>query len=128
MSTRAWVALVSAIVLGVSILILWPHPRKQDDGVALGQNLSRVRRAIALYRQKHDHGPATLQELVQDGELSYVPIDPITNARDWHLDTEETVRPNDFSANAAPGNTTYLIDVHSRATGKDANGKAYSEY
>jgi general secretion pathway protein G len=128
MSRRAWVALVSAIVLAVSILILWPKAPRQDDGVALAQNLARVRSALALYRQKHDHGPATLEDLTQDGHLRYVPVDPITKAKDWHLDTEETVRSNDFSAKDAPGNTTYIVDVHSSATGKDANGKAYSAY
>src|SRR5258708_1111552 len=105
---RTWVALTSAIVLAVSILILWPKAPKQDDGVALAQNLARIRSAISLYRQKHDHGPATLLELTQDGHLRYVPVDPITKAKDWHLDTEETVRSNDFSSKDAPGNTSYI--------------------
>lgn len=125
---RTWIALVSAIVLAVSLFALWPHARKQDDGVALAQNLSRIRRAIALYHQRNDHGPATLDELVQGGQLSYVPLDPITNAKNWHLDTEETVRSNDFSGNGPSGNTTFIVDVHSSAPGKDANGKAFSEY
>jgi general secretion pathway protein G len=126
--TRTWIALASAIVLAVSILILWPKAPKQDDGVALAQNLARIRSAIGLYRQKHDHGPATLEELTEDGHLRYVPVDPITKAKDWHLDTEETVRSNDFSGKDAAGNTSYILDVHSSAPGKDASGKAYSEY
>jgi general secretion pathway protein G len=126
--TRTWVALTSAIVLAVSILILWPKAPKQDDGVALAQNLARIRSAIGLYRQKHDHGPASLEDLTQDGHLRYVPVDPITKAKDWHLDTEETVRANDFNAKDASGNTSYILDVHSSATGKDATGKSYSDY
>ena len=127
-STRAWVAPVSAIVLGVSILILWPKAPKPDDGLALAQNLARIRSAITLYREKHDHGPVALEDLLQDGHLRYVPVDPITKAKNWHLDTEETVRSNDFSGKAAAGNTSFIVDVHSSATGKDKDGKRYAEY
>lgn len=117
-SSRAWYAVVSAFMLAVALLILWPHAPKKDDSEALAHVLNRVRRGIALYRQRHDHGPAKLQDMVDEGELAYVPSDPITNAADWRLDREES----------AQGSGGGIADVHSNAPGKDAGGRAFSDY
>jgi hypothetical protein len=43
--------------------------------------------------------------------------------------TEESVAPrNDFTTGAPAKTETYVIDVHSSATGMDANGKPFAHY
>lgn len=125
-----WSALVSAIMVAVGVVVLFPHKPKQDDGQALAHVLNRLRRGIAIYREKHsDRGPAKLEDLVTDGDLPAVPVDPITNAKDWRLMTEESVNVTDFRSGTS-GSTTppSIIDVHSNAKGKDPAGKLFSEY
>ena len=125
-----WSALVSAIMVAVGVVVLFPHKPKPDDGKALAQVLNRLRRGIALYRDNHsDHGPARLEDLVTDGDLPAVPIDPITNAKDWQLMTEESVNVNDFRSGTQNSATPPgIIDVHSNAKGKDPTGRLFSDY
>ena len=47
-----------------------------------------------------------------------MPIDPMTNARDWRVTTEETVTPSeDFTSTIEPKPEVVVVDVHSNARG-----------
>lgn len=95
---------------------------------ALRDDLKVMRKAIAAYRAKHQHNPGALRDLVTDGELRAIPIDPITHSTTtWKTTVEESVRVDDFqpgSAKSAPS----ITDVRSGATGNDSAGRPFSDY
>jgi general secretion pathway protein G len=115
----------------IALLIVFVlRPRNHQlhaEPAALADDLRTMRVAIDQYHAKHGHGPAKLDDLVRDGELRSIPVDPITKAADWRVTTEETVSTTEFTtAGKAP--MISVIDVHSKAAGKDANGKAWADY
>lgn len=89
-----------------------------------------MRKAIDLYYAKHHAYPHSLQDLVRDGELRMIPVDPITkSSATWRTTVEENVRVDDFTTNAAPAQKGGgIIDVHSGASGKDPAGRPWSDY
>jgi len=99
-----------------------------ERAAALKDNLTTMRKAIENFHAKEGRYPRSLEELVPS-YLRKIPRDPVTNDIAWRVSTEETIQPsNDFST-AAPAKTeTYVIDVHSTASGKDANGKPFADY
>ena len=96
-------------------------------GPALKQDLFEMRQAIAHFRADNHRGPHSLDEL-RPKYLRDIPKDPLTNAADWRVTTEAAVKNDDFASGAAPAAEPEVIDVHSRAAGRDASGKLYSEY
>jgi general secretion pathway protein G len=128
-----------AIVVGVTILLgaayatLTIHNEKVahfQRAAALRQTLATMRKAIRDFRAREGRYPRTLQELVPK-YMRVIPVDPVTGSANlWRVTTEETVQPSsDFSSSAAPAKTeTYIIDVHSGASGLDANGNPFAEY
>ncbi len=94
---------------------------------ALKDNLAAMRNAIQAFHEKEGRYPRSLAELVPK-YLRSIPVDPVTHDP-WLITTEETVVPrNDFSTDAPAKTEKYIIDVHSSANGKDANGKPFAEY
>ncbi|HEX6641460.1 MAG TPA: hypothetical protein VF215_10130 [Thermoanaerobaculia bacterium] len=127
-----------AIVIGVIMLLgaayatLTIHREKVahfERAAALKKNLHTMRKAIDSFRAAEGRYPRTLQELVPK-YLRAIPVDPVTGtANEWKVTTEETVQPsNDFSPAAPAKSETYVIDVHSSASGLDANGVPFANY
>jgi hypothetical protein len=125
-----------AIVMGVVILagavyatfVIRMEKREHfARAAALADNLATMRKAIAAFHQKEGRYPRSLEELVPT-YIRKVPRDPVTNDP-WRVTTEQTVQPQTDFSTAAPARTeTYVIDVHSSASGKDANGKPFADY
>ena len=127
-----------AIVIGVIMLLgaaYATHVIRSEKAAhfqratALKQNLQTMRKAIAEFHAKEGRYPRTLEELVPE-YLRKIPADPVTNTvNDWKLTTEETVQPNNDFTSAPPAKSeTYIIDVHSSASGMDANGVPFASY
>jgi general secretion pathway protein G len=126
-----------AIVMGVVILLGAAYGtltiRREKHAhfaraAALKDNLSHMRKAIEDFHAKEGRYPRSLEELVPN-YLRKIPRDPVTNDSEWRLITEQTVQPaNDFSTAAPTKTETYIIDVHSSASGKDANGTPFADY
>lgn len=96
---------------------------------ALTSELATMRNALRQYQMKHHAGPHALRDLVTDGELKSIPVDPVTgSASTWAPTVEEKVRTDDFSANASAAPATSIVDVHSGATGRDSSGRRWSDY
>ncbi len=72
----------------------------------LKQDLFVLRQAIQQYTLDKQAAPSSLDVLVQGKYISGVPTDPITRAKDWHLDFEDVVLT---PTQTSPG----LTDVHS---------------
>jgi general secretion pathway protein G len=123
-------ALVAIAVVGEVVFTRMSDHRYRERSATLARNLAVMRSAISTYRQKHGSGPARLGDLVSDGELRRVPVDPITGSdRTWRVVREEEVRLDDFARSERPAARPPTIEeVHSGAPGKDRSGKAWAEY
>lgn len=97
--------------------------------VAMRSELATLREAIRKYQVRHHSGPAALRDLVRDGELKSIPVDPVTGSvSTWRPTVEERVQTDDFSSTAAKAATAAIVDVHSGATGRDSSGRRWSDY
>ena len=126
-----------AIVMG-TIMVLgatygaWIIQKEKEAhfarATALKDTLSTMRKAIANFHDDHGRYPRTLEELVPN-YIRQVPRDPVTGSTTWRLVTEETVQPSsDFTTGSPAKTETYIIDVHSGASGKDATGVPFATY
>jgi general secretion pathway protein G len=89
----------------------------------LKSDLSVMRQAIDHYTLDKEAAPQSLEDLVnpQSQYLREVPTDPITNAKDWHLDFGDTVMSPDQS-------TTGIVDVHSNSDKVSSDGTHYNTW
>jgi general secretion pathway protein G len=130
---RLLVVVVGVVILVGAAYATWTiHQEKVahfERAAALRDDLQAMREGIQHFHADHQRYPRTLQELVPR-YIRRIPHDPVTGASDWRLETEQTVAPNaDFTATTAtPKTETYIIDVHSAASGLDANGKPFADY
>ena len=93
----------------------------------LRKDLASMRGAIAAYRAKYHHNPASLNDLVPD-DLRAIPVDPITNSNTtWKTTVEETVSVDDFQAGSTKSAPS-IVDVHSGAPGNDSSGRPFADY
>jgi general secretion pathway protein G len=76
----------------------------------LRSDLSVMRQAIDHYTLDKEAAPQALEDLVnpQSQYLREIPTDPMTNAKDWHVEFGDTVMSPDQSA-------TGIVDVHSNS-------------
>jgi len=76
----------------------------------LKSDLTVMRQAIDHYTLDKEAAPQSLEDLTnpQSQYLREIPKDPITDARDWHVDFGDTVMSPDQS-------TTGIVDVHSNS-------------
>lgn len=101
----------------------------RNVSTAMADDLTVMRKAIGEYYSKHHSYPHTLHELVRDGELRRLPVDPITRSSiTWRPTLQENVRTDDFSSTAQSTAPPEIVDVHSGATGTDDNGRPWSDY
>lgn len=120
---------IAVLVVAIGVTLTQKHnlAMRQENEAWLRKDLALMRSAIATYRVKHHHNPASLQDLVPD-ELRAIPVDPITHSNTtWKTTVEESVRVDDFqpgSAKSAPS----LTDVHSGAGGSDSSGRPFADY
>ena len=81
-----------------------------------------LRTVIDEYTYDKQKAPQTLQDLVSDGYLRQIPIDPITgNADSWRLIMED-------ASNTVNQTQPGIYDVRSGAEGTSLEGTAYSEW
>ena len=86
----------------------------------LKQNLFQMRRAIDQFSADKSRLPESVNDLKESGYLKDIPIDPVTDKREW--DEIQGDDPN--STEGGQG----LTDVKSLAEGEDSDGVPYSEY
>lgn len=86
----------------------------------LKENLKTMRRMIDQYSADKEKLPSSIEDLVSAGYIREVPVDPITEQREWDEETGE----DDVSLEGGSG----VVDVHSKAQGVGSDGVPYSEY
>jgi general secretion pathway protein G len=88
----------------------------------LKNNLFTLRTVIDEYTFDKKKAPQTLDDLVTEGYLRNVPLDPITgNDRSWRVIMEDSVSMVDQTQ---PG----IFDVHSGSDLKSLEGTPYSQW
>ena len=108
-------------VLSVALPLYQKAITRSKEAV-LKQNLFTLRTLIDEYTFDKEKAPQTLQDLVSEGYLRDVPMDPITKRRDtWKTEMEDSLRSVDQKE---PG----IVDVHSGAEGTALDGSKYSEW
>ena len=107
-------------------------PPPPDPATLMRERLTSMRGALAAYRKTHqNHGPASLDALVQAKQLREIPLDPVTHSRTtWRLELEEEVRvSDDFSdASAKPKAAPEIVAIHSGARGHAPDGRHWSDF
>ena len=111
----------------ISILLATAVPMYQKSLVRtkeslLKNNLFTLRTVIDEYTFDKQKAPQTLQDLVDQGYLRGVPLDPITGSnQSWRVIMEDAVSTVDQTQ---PG----IYDVRSGSDLKSLEGTAYSEW
>ena len=112
---------LAVIAFGLTVVVLrdkyYIEPRRRE--IVLKQDLHLMRKLIDQYAVDKKQPPQSLDDLVSQGYLRDIPIDPITQKKDWNIEIGEA----QVSA-AGRG----IVDLHSNASGKGSDGHPYQEY
>lgn len=111
---------VIATLVAVAVPIYQKSVIRAKESV-LKQNLFSMRTVIDEYTYDKAKAPQALDDLVKEGYLRQVPVDPMTGSADWEVVMEDAVT----SVNQTePG----IFDVRSGSDGKSLDGTVYSEW
>lgn len=111
---------IIAVLMSVAIPIYSRSIVRAKESV-LKNNLFTMRTVIDEYTYDKQKAPQTLNDLVSDGYMRQVPVDPITGATDWRVimeDASNTVNQSE------PG----IFDVRSSSDKTSLEGTPYSEW
>ena len=112
---------IIAILISIAVPI-YNHVITRSRESVLRSNLFTIRSLIDEYTYDKQKAPQSLQDLVSEGYLREIPIDPITNSRDtWKTimeDPENAMNPQD------PG----IYDVRSGSDRTSLEGTPYSDW
>lgn len=114
---------ISIIVILVSMAIpVYQKSILRAKESVLKNNLFTLRTVIDNYTYDKEKAPQTLQDLVSEGYLRDVPMDPIAGSnQSWRLVMEDASQSVDQSD---PG----IFDVRSGSSKVGLDGRAYSEW
>ena len=86
----------------------------------LRDDLRKMRSLIDQFAADKGSLPQSLDDLVSQGYMREVPLDPFTNQKDWAISTGED--PNSLTGEQG------MTDVHSSSTETSSEGTPYSEW
>jgi general secretion pathway protein G len=117
--------LIVVSIIGILVSIAVPIYQKsilRTRESVLRNNLFTMRTVLDEYTYDKQKAPQTLQDLVQEGYLRAVPIDPMTGSnQSWKVEMEDALR----SVNQTePG----IFDIHSGSDKKSLEGTPYAEW
>ena len=112
---------IISVLLAVAVPIYTKSIQRTKETL-LKQNLFTLRNVIDEYTFDKKAAPQSLNDLVREGYLRAVPIDPITgNEKSWRLIIEDALTS---VYQTQPG----IFDVRSGSDQKSLEGTAYSEW
>ncbi len=114
---------LTIIITVISVAVpLYQKAIMRSKEAVLKQNLFTMRSLIDEYTFDKEKAPQALQDLVTEGYLRELPLDPLTKKRDsWKVEMEDAMRSVDQKE---PG----IIDVHSGSDLTSLDGSKYSEW
>ena len=115
-STRGFTLIELMVVIAIIAILVgiaagaYVRSVQRAREATLKSDLTVMRQAIDHYTLDKEAAPQSLEDLVnpQSQYLREIPVDPITNSKDWHVDFGDTVMSPDQS-------TTGIVDVHSNS-------------
>jgi general secretion pathway protein G len=111
---------VISILVAVAVPIYQKSVIRAKESV-LRQNLFTLRTVIDEYTYDKAKAPQSLQDLVSEGYLRQIPVDPMTGQADWLTIQEDAVT----SVNQTePG----IFDVRSKSEKTSLEGTPYNEW
>jgi general secretion pathway protein G len=112
---------IISILISVAVPFYTKSITRSKENV-LKQNLFNLRTVIDEYTFDKKAAPQQLEDLVREGYLRAVPVDPITGSeRTWKLVIEDSVMSADQTQ---PG----IFDVRSGSDKRSLEGNSYSEW
>ncbi|HTW66585.1 MAG TPA: type II secretion system protein [Bryobacteraceae bacterium] len=112
---------ITAVLMSIAVPIYTRSIQRSKESV-LKNNLFTLRTVIDEYTYDKQKAPQTLDDLVSDGYLRQVPIDPMTGSSDsWKLIMEDATNTVNQSM---PG----IYDVRSGSEATSLEGTPYSEW
>ena len=116
--------LIVVSIIGILVSMAIPIYQKsilRTRESVLRNNLFTIRTQLDEYTFDKQKAPQTLEDLVTEGYLLHVPIDPMTGNDRWVTVMEDSLR----SVNQTePG----IFDVHSSSDKKSLEGTPYSDW
>ncbi|HEY1985417.1 MAG TPA: type II secretion system protein [Terracidiphilus sp.] len=112
-------------IIGVLAVVAIPSyvgAIRQAREAVLKEDLHVMRSAIDSYTADKQKAPQSLQDLVTDGYLRNIPVDPMTRtAETWQTETSDALNSVDQTD---PG----INDVHSGSQEPGSDGQPYSTW
>jgi general secretion pathway protein G len=112
---------IMSILMGIAAGMYYRSLQRSKEAV-LRQDLFTLRQAIDQFTLDKQRAPTSLEELISADYLRSLPVDPMTNQRDWQTVYEDVVLSADQSA-------TGITNVHSASeTVSPFEGTPYSSW
>jgi general secretion pathway protein G len=112
-------------IIGVLAVVAVPSfvgALKTAREAVLKEDLHVLRAAIDSYTMDKQKAPQSLEDLIQDGYLKTVPVDPITRSKEtWVTETSDAMHSLDQTD---PG----IDDIHSGSSEVGSDGQPYSSW
>ena len=112
-------------IIGVLAVVAIPSyvgAVRQAREAVLREDLHVLRAAIDSYTADKQKAPQSLQDLVTDGYIRSIPVDPMTrSAETWETSTSDALHSLDQTD---PG----IDDVHSNSQDQGSDGQPYSAW
>jgi general secretion pathway protein G len=113
---------ITIIVILISMAIpIYQKSIIRSREAVLKNNLFTLRTVIDNYTYDKEKAPQSLSDLVSDGYLKKVPLDPITNSDQWKTVMEDATQAVNQSE---PG----IFDIHSNSDKISLDGTPYSSW
>lgn len=117
--------LIVVSIIGILVSIAVPIYQKsilRTKESVLRNNLFTIRTVLDEYTYDKQKAPQALQDLVSEGYLREVPVDPMTGEnQNWKIVMEDSLQS---VSQTEPG----IFDIHSSSDKKSLEGTAYSEW
>jgi general secretion pathway protein G len=112
---------ITVILIGIAVPYYQKSIIRAKESV-LRNNLFTLRQVIDEYSYDRQKAPQSLQDLVSDGYLRVIPVDPMTGSNStWQTINED---PNTAASQNEPG----IFDVKSGSDKTSLDGTAYAEW
>jgi general secretion pathway protein G len=108
------------IILAAITLPQYQKTIRHTRESVLRDDLRKMRSLIDQFAADKGRLPQSLDELVSEGYMREVPVDPFTGQKDWSITTGED--PNSLQGE------TGMTDIHSASTEVSSEGTAYNEW
>jgi general secretion pathway protein G len=117
--------MIVMMIIGILAALAVPSFKaaiKSAREAVLKEDLQVMRSAIDSYTMDKQKAPQSLDDLVQDGYLKAIPVDPMTQSKDtWQTDTSDSLHSLDQTE---PG----IDNVHSGSEDTGGDGQPYSTW